>query len=231
MIDLFNINAWSNYNINEGPLSEYLNYIISILKLGDRKLYYFEDHHILPKSIDHTYSKDQDNLIRLTGEEHFQAHKLLLKCFNGVNKSKMYYSYNRMCNSLHSNHYNITPEDYEEFRAEFRKLCVQNNQGKNNPMYGKHFSEESKAKMSLAKKGKYNGENNPMYGADRHGINNPRFGSKQTDETKALIGNNSKGRIWVNDGIKNKFIKSDELESYVKLGFIYRGCLITGKNR
>jgi hypothetical protein len=35
--------------------------------------------------------------------------------------------------------------------------------GNKNPMFGKHFSNESKMKMSIAKKGKYNGKNNPMY--------------------------------------------------------------------
>ena len=33
--------------------------------------------------------------------------------------------------------------------------------GENHPMYGKHHSEETKKKMSEAKKGKYCGENNP----------------------------------------------------------------------
>ena len=36
--------------------------------------------------------------------------------------------------------------------------------GENNPMYGKHLTEEQKRKMSEAKKGKYCGENSPLYG-------------------------------------------------------------------
>ena len=55
------------------------------------------------------------------------------------------------------------------------------------------------------------------------------FGKKQTDETKKLIDKNSKSRIWINNGTKNKFIKPEELEYYSSTGFIYRCCLITGK--
>ena len=40
------------------------------------------------------------------------------------------------------------------------------NRGENNPMFGKHFSEEHKYKLSQSNKGKHNnsGENNPFYG-------------------------------------------------------------------
>lgn len=74
----------------------------------------------------------------------------------------------------------------DEYYKEVRKLT---NSGENNPMYGKHHSEESKKKMSEARKGKYIGENHPQYGkpfseehrkklkenhADVSGANNPR---------------------------------------------------------
>ena len=36
--------------------------------------------------------------------------------------------------------------------------------GENNPMYGKHHTEESKKKISENRKGKYCGENHPNYG-------------------------------------------------------------------
>ena len=68
-----------------------------------------------------------------------------------------------------------------------------------------------------------------MFGVHRVGKFSTMFGKKQTDETKKLIGKNSKSRIWINNGTKNKFIKSEELEYYSSTGFIYRGCLITGK--
>ena len=43
MIGLFDMSYWNNYDINEGPLLKYLNYISDILKLGNRKLEYYEN--------------------------------------------------------------------------------------------------------------------------------------------------------------------------------------------
>ena len=36
--------------------------------------------------------------------------------------------------------------------------------GENNPFYGKHHTEETKKKISEARKGKTQGENHPFYG-------------------------------------------------------------------
>ena len=60
----------------------------------------------------------------------------------------------------------------------FTSECIK---GKNNPMYGKKHTQESKDKMSKAKKGKYTGKNHPMYG--RRGENNPRYGKKHKPDT------------------------------------------------
>lgn len=65
----------------------------------------------------------------------------------------------------------------------------------------------------------------------KRGDKNVRYGCKHTEETKELIGKNSKGRVWVNNGVSNKFIRPEEIETYKSLGFIYKGCLIKGKNR
>lgn len=231
MINLFDMSYWNKYDINENELMEYLNYIKDIQNLGIRELAYSEKHHIIPKSVDTNYAKDKDNLITLSGREHFIAHQLLLKCFNGKLKASMYYSYNLMCNSLHNNNYAITPEDYECFREEFHKICVDSNTGENNPRYHKPVSLQTRQKQSLAQIKRFKYSDNPMKGVDRKGVLNPRFGTKHTEKTKKIIGDNSRGRIWVNNGVSNKFIKLEELEYYNSIGFIYRGCLITGKNR
>lgn len=230
MIDLFDMSYWNKYDINEASLLKYLSYISDILKLGERKLDYFESHHIIPKSVDITYSKDKDNLIKLSGREHFEAHKLLLDCFNDINKAYMYYSYNLMCNSLHNNNYDITPEDYAQFRAKFKELCRINNTGLKNPRYGVKLSAEERAKLR-GPRVSLQGENNPMFGVHRVGAENPMYGKKHKESSKAAIGKNSSGRIWINNGIVNKFVKPDELEQFRQKGFIYNGCLITGKNR
>jgi group I intron endonuclease len=62
--------------------------------------------------------------------------------------------------------------------------------GKNHPMFGKHWTEEIKEKMSEAKKG----EKHPFYGKKRpehsermSGEKNPMFGKKHTEETKVKM--------------------------------------------
>lgn len=229
MTEVLDIKYWKQYDINELEVVKYLQYIINIKNLGDRQLEYFEFHHIIPKSVNKDLVKDSDNIIKLSGREHFIAHQLLLSCFNGKLKSSMYYSYNLMCNSLHNNHYNISDTDYELFRKDFHKLCSINNSGKNNPMYGRKISEKTRQKLKLAKKDKYNGCNNPMYNVHRTGKDNPMYGRKQTVSTKQKIGNNSKNRIWINNGINNKFIKPEDIQYYESLGFIYKGCIMNKK--
>ena len=221
MLNLFDISFWEKYDINKDAIISYLQFIQNLYK-QQRRLDFGELHHIVPKSVDKSLEKEKYNLILLSGEEHFIAHELLLKCFNGENKARMYYSYNIMCSTLKRNGYNVSPRDYESFRSEFKKLCKENNLGNKNPNYGKNH------------KGKVNcGENNPNYGNRyskekiahlseiKMGNKNPRYGCKHTKETKELIGKNSSGRVWVNNGVNNKFIRPEEIDTYESLGFIY----------
>ena len=46
---------------------------------------------------------------------------------------------------------------------EYKLKLSENSSGKNNSFYGKHHTEETKRKMSLAKYGVYDGDKNPMY--------------------------------------------------------------------
>ncbi len=52
----------------------------------------------------------------------------------------------------------------EANRGENNGMYGVNQTGSKNPFYGKHHSEESKHRMSVAKKEKYSGKNHPMYG-------------------------------------------------------------------
>lgn len=51
----------------------------------------------------------------------------------------------------------------------------------NNPFYGKNHTEETKTKLSEARKGIFVGENHPMYG--KRGEDNPNFGKRHSNET------------------------------------------------
>lgn len=61
----------------------------------------------------------------------------------------------------------------EESKKKMSKAKKGKYLGENNPMYGKRHSEESKKKMSEAKKGRYTGENNSAYG--KHWYNNGKI--------------------------------------------------------
>lgn len=67
-------------------------------KVKKRKMnyVYYEKHHIIPKSCGGT--NDKENLILLTAKEHFIAHLLLTKCYEGEMKIKMCYAFWMMCN-------------------------------------------------------------------------------------------------------------------------------------
>lgn len=82
--------------------------------------------------------------------------------------------------------------------SEHHKL---HNQGKNNPFYGKHHTEETKKKLSELHKGKKlseetkkkiskktSGKNHPMYG--KTGENSPCYGKKHSKETKRKMSEN-----------------------------------------
>ena len=94
------------------------------------------------------------------------------------------------------------------------------NAGENNPNYGKKFSEETKRKMSEAKKNMseetklkiskaIKGERNGMFGKTPW-----NKGKTLSEETKLKIRETSKGRnkdrIWINNGVISKMLKCDE---------------------
>ena len=133
------------------------------------------------------------------------------------------------------------------------------NKGENNPMYGKPLSEEHRANLSKALKGKSAGEKNGMYGKGYliSGEKNGMFGKHQTEEAKAkqskaskgennpMYGKNSedfmteeairekrrkysesmkgvnKNRKWMNNGEKNVFVAENEVDEYIKNGYIF----------
>ena len=77
--------------------------------------------------------------------------------------------------------------------------------GKDNPMYGKHHSEESKQKNRESHIGLYDGENNPMFGKlhseeSKKLISESLIGKKHSEETKKLM---SESHIGLQDGENN----------------------------
>ena len=105
---------------------------------------YFERHHIIPKCLGGTNSKD--NLVLLTGREHYLCHKLLHKA--NKNHKGLFLAFHKMSLSkrLCQERYNISSRDYEFLKIEFKKF----NTGSLNPMFGKTLSEKAKRAVSIA---------------------------------------------------------------------------------
>lgn len=159
---------------------------------GDR---YHERHHILPKCIGG--GNEEENLVDLFSKEHFIAHKLL--CLENPDNRKLLSAWWRMCNWQDRNKefYEPTPEEYEEARIAF----VKSRTGENNPMYGKHLSDETKKKMSDSRKGKYTGEDNHMYGQHlseeaKKRISEANTGRIVSESARQAVSKANASRVW-----------------------------------
>ena len=130
----------------------YKEYIQNILNTrgrhgcGDE---YCEKHHIVPRCMNGT--DDEDNLIDLFAREHFVAHKLLAD--ENQDNAELVYAFWMMahCGGRdYQKRYECTPEEYEAARIVFVEMHSRSFSGENHPMYGKHWSEATRAKMSAA---------------------------------------------------------------------------------
>lgn len=164
---------------------------------------YFEGHHILPKCMggEGNSKSKHPNIVRLYPREHFIAHKLL--CIENPNNAKLAMAFSMMAFPIGKTNreYMLTPEEYDFAR----KIYAKNISGDNNPMSSKspwnagltkctdarvaaysenlknrQFSNESKSKMSKAKK---------------------QYFSEHDQSNKGLI--------CITDGVTNKYVSND----------------------
>ena len=174
---------------------------------GDK---YHERHHIIPKSCGGT--NDEDNLIDLFAREHFIAHKLLAE--ENPNNKKLMYAW--WCMSVQTNEYTkeryqITAEEYEAVKKMYGKMLSENNSGENNPMYGKHHSEETRIHWSELRKGKNTGKDNPMYGRSHSEETRTKISianSNLSEEARAQRSNAARKRFEEQPEIRKKISQS-----------------------
>lgn len=137
-------------------------------------------HHIIPKCwfkmnnipIDNS----EANLALLSYEDHVKVHKLAYMCAKGsIFKGKMAYAYHRLTKGQ------IVANDC--FKGE---KCAN---------YGKHHSEESRKKMSEARKGRTVSEKwrRSMSEAVK-GEKNPFFGKHHSEETRKKMSESRRGK-------------------------------------
>lgn len=160
---------------------------------------YFELHHIVPRCLGGT--DGESNLAKLTAEEHYVAHQLLVKLHPG--NTRLIYAVRCMAVGGNGKRVNNklygwlrkpvkhSEETIEKIRAsnlgkkrsdEARKNISEAKKGCVSPRKGVTVSEESRLKMSLAKKGKKRGPS-------------PLKGRKMSDETKRKMSESQKARF------------------------------------
>lgn len=157
---------------------------------------YYEKHHIIPKSLGGSNTKE--NLVLLTFKEHYIAHLLLSKMYDGEAKRKMYYALWRMSSSKGDNKRILSASQYEICRLagvlakikhpvteETRKKISRGNKGKVR-------SEEMRNKNRLANLGKKYG---PPSNEIREKISKGNKGKKRTEEDNQKNRERNLGRV------------------------------------
>lgn len=204
-------------------MNKYQKYYDSIISNGSiEKLPNYERHHIIPKSLGGTDSKD--NLVYISARAHFICHWLLTKIYpNGEEHWKMLNAL-RMMRAENKNQQRyeskITSRVYANLKEEYALLQSERVNGENNPMYGDKFyrSEEgfrkqkeavtgekngskkleARKKISESKLGKkrepFNEEWLQKLAKSNRGSNNGMFGKTHSDSTKQKMKEQAIGR-------------------------------------
>ena len=159
---------------------------------------YYENHHIIPKSLGG--KNDKHNMILLTAKEHYIAHLLLTEmCLSDNDSRKMKYALQKMMFNPHTLHkYNSS--QYELAR-------IKNLKG----LLGRKFSEEHKKKIALSNLGQKRSLETRKKISDhaktRIGSKNPFYGKTHSIETKekSRLTKQKNKKRWITNGIDNKF--------------------------
>lgn len=164
---------------------------------------YHERHHIVPKCCGGT--NEEENLIDLFAREHFIAHRLL--ALENPDVKGLVYAWRCMADLCRRDmdRYELTAEEYEELKKIHAKTVSESKKGvplsdeakqrmrdnhadirgENNPMFGKHHTEETKQKIREAKQN--------ISDETRCKIGEASKGRKHSDEAKAKISSKVKG--------------------------------------
>lgn len=189
---------------------------------------YTEHHHIVPNSLGG--KNTPDNMVYLTGREHFICHWLLTKMTSGRHYEKMIYALNgmkRISKKSLQKRYNtkITSRVFANLKEEFSRIhsnrvVTEETKQKigeasvgRRPMLGKKHTEETKMKISQKKIGKplpkseetkikmSAAQNKLKNGNNLHvGDKNPMFGKLHSNEAKQKMSLAKKGKPSHNKG-------------------------------
>lgn len=195
------------------------------LKRNKKDNVYYEKHHIIPKSCGG--GNNDDNLVLLTFKEHFVAHILLTKIYDGDLKRKMYYALWRMAHNS-KNHKRVLSSSQYSVCKEAEVIARK----------GHVVSSETRKKISKSNTGKKRSKEV----VEKNRLRN--IGLKQSEETKEkrrkklkgisrakyvvdkIIKNNTQRKmILCSNGIKYKSLSSAARELSLNQSNITAVCL------
>lgn len=128
---------------DKAKFNEYLEFIRKAQKEYNENEY-GEIHHIYPKCID--IEKEHANeVVKISAQNHFKAHLLLVECFKGESKQKLAYAVNMFRRGKHKTY--LTSEDIQVAKEVFSE----SRRGKRSEETKLKISEHQRKQMSIAK--------------------------------------------------------------------------------
>lgn len=100
---------------------------------------------------------------------------------------------------------------------ETRLAMSANRRGSNNSNFGNRWTEEQKQMQRERIGDRYKGEGNPNYG--KRGKDSPNYGRQFSKERNAKIAEKRKTLTYITNGILNKAVTQDKLNSYLEDGW------------
>lgn len=181
-------------------------------KKSDSRYCYYEEHHILPRSLYSDYINNKENKVLLTPYEHYNAHKLLCSIFPGQQMSYAFWKMTCTCKRVGIN---VSAEEYEYARYLYSQ-CP-------GPYTGRHPSKETRDKIG-AKSRSFWESGGYEHTEEQHKkavqTRRERGLYVMSEEQKMSISNKLSGRKYVNNGITNKLIYPYEIDTYLENGWV-----------
>lgn len=198
-------------------LNRYIKFIDSRPTREYTEELYTESHHIIPKALGG--SDGSKNKVRLTAREHFIAHLLLWKAFEG----KMTFAFWYMSHNKRKHSFQLTSKQYANLKESMIRENIKNRKGK-------PLSKKTKQRISDSLSGV------PHTEKRKENIRKSHLGQKAwnkglTKETDIRLANSkfraaSKGKFCITNGSINKYVIS---EDEIPEGF-WRGMNTKGKH-
>lgn len=181
----------------ENKYTKWYNNLIKFkkIRIPDANIRY-EVHHVIPRCMGGMNQKE--NLVKLTPREHYVAHLLLTKmCICDTHQRKMKFSLQKMM----GNSSNWSSAQYEIARKKNLEALI-----------GRKFTDEHRRKLSESNAGVKRSEYTKSKISDNAKLRtqdkNPFYGKSHSNETKSILREKAKNRIWITDGIDSKVIYS-----------------------